>query len=145
HLASGSVSADYFAAGVFSDGHADGKDLHDGFEFRHSLLELRVQAPQFFAAFGHAILEFAIELLQLASFAMQLGEDADLGAQDLRDDRDRDVVDCAALIAANTVYFREMDGGDEDDGNLLEARMLTHHIGQLEAVDFGHGNIHQYD
>src|ERR1700709_343856 len=40
-----------------------------------------------------ALLELAIELLELPRLAMQLGEDADFGAQQLRHDGDGDIVD----------------------------------------------------
>ncbi len=30
-------------------------------------------------------------------------------------------------------------------GCLLKARMLPHHICQLEAVDLGHADVHQHD
>ena len=41
---------------------------------------------------GDALLELAVQPLQLPRLAVELGEDPDLGAQQLRDDRDRDVV-----------------------------------------------------
>ena len=38
-----------------------------------------------------------------------------------------------------------MDGGDEDDGGLLKARMPVHHVRELKAVDLGHADVHQDD
>ena len=48
-------------------------------------------------ALGDAPLELAVEPLELRRLAIQLDEDADLGAQDLGHDRHRDVVDRARL------------------------------------------------
>jgi hypothetical protein len=45
------------------------------------------------------IREAAIELLQLQTLAMQLDQHRHLATQDLRHDRDRDVIDCAELVA----------------------------------------------
>ena len=92
-----------------------------------------------------AALELWIQLLELAGLAIELGEDPDLGAQHLRDDRHRHVVDRAHLVAAQTVDVGQLDGGDEDDRGLLEARMLADHRGQLEAVELRHADVDQND
>jgi hypothetical protein len=36
-------------------------------------------------------------------------------------------------------------GRDEEDCDLLEARVLVHHVGELEAVDLWHAYIHQHN
>jgi hypothetical protein len=38
-----------------------------------------------------------------------------------------------------------MDGGDEDDRGVLEARMLADHGSELEAVELRHADVHQDD
>ena len=68
------------------------------------------------------------------SFAVQIGEYAHLGPQNFRHDRDRNVVD-PTFISLQTVEIGQMDGRDGDDRDLLEARMLPNHCGQVEAVE----------
>ena len=96
-------------------------------------------------ALRHAALEFGVELFELAGLAIELGEDLDLGAQHLRHDRHRHVIHRAHLVAAQAVDVGEMDGGDEDDRGLLEARMLADHRRQLEAVELRHADVDQHD
>ena len=43
------------------------------------------------------------------------------------------------------VGFGDLDGRDEDEGELLEARMLADHGGQLEAVEARHDDVDQHD
>ncbi len=52
---------------------------------------------------GHPLLEFGVEPFERASLAIQLGEDADLRAQDLRDHGNRHVVHRAALVSAQSI------------------------------------------
>ena len=96
-------------------------------------------------ALGDAPLELGVELLELARLAIQLGEDPDLGAQELRHDRHRHVVDRARLVAAQPVEIGQLDRRDEDDRGRLEARMLADHRRQLEAVELRHADIDQHD
>ena len=116
--------------------------LRDGVGKRPELL---FALPQLLGAFLDPLFEFAIEPFKLPRLAMEFGEDADLGPQELRDDGDGDVVHRAALVALDAVQIGEVDGGDEDDGGLLEARMLAHHLRQLEAIDLRHADVHQHD
>ena len=69
-------------------------------------------------------LELAVQPLERPRLPVQLGEDADLGAQDLGHDRHRHVVHGAALVAAQPVEVGQHDRRHEDDRRLLEARML---------------------
>ncbi len=94
-------------------------------------------------ALGDPLLQFFVEKMELAGLAVQLGEDADLGAQQFRHHRHGQIIHRAGLIAAQIIVLRHMDGRDEDDRRLLEARMLADHLGQLEAVQFGHADIDQ--
>ena len=50
-----------------------------------SRLPRRSDASQLGGALGDPLLELAVQPLELAGLAVQLGEDADLGAQELRD------------------------------------------------------------
>ncbi len=75
--------------------------------------------------------------------AMQLGEHADFGAKQFGNDRNGNVIDGPALIALEAVQIGEVHRGDEDDGGLLEARMLADHVGEFEAVDFRHADVHE--
>ena len=89
--------------------------------------------------------ELGIEPLELPGLAIELGEDADLGAQHLRHDRHRHIVDRAHLVAAQLIDVGQMDRRDEDHRDLLEARMLADHRGELEAVELRHADVHQDD
>src|SRR4051812_4379543 len=95
--------------------------------------------------FGDTVLELLVELLELTRLAVKLGEDPDLGAQNFRDHRHRNVVDRAQLIAAQPIDIREIDGGDEDDRRLLETWVLADHRRQLEAVELGHADVYEDD
>ena len=74
---------------------------------------------------------------------MQFDKDADLGAQHLGNDGNGDVIDRAAAIALDLVGIGEVHAGDEDDGRLLKARMLADDVGEFEAVEVGHADVHQ--
>ena len=87
----------------------------------------------------------ALSCSSCARLAVELGEHPDLGAQHLRHDRHRHVVDRAHLVAAQAVDVGEVDRRDEDDRGLLEARMLADHRGQLEAVELRHADVDQHD
>ena len=96
-------------------------------------------------ALGDPLLELGVELLELPGLAVELGEHPDLGAQHLGNDRHRDVIHRAHLVAAQPVEVGQLDGGDEDDRRLLEARMLADHRRQLEAVELRHADVDQHD
>ena len=53
----------------------------------------RIGLCQLGGALGDPVFELRIELLELAGFAVELGEHPDLGAQQIGDDRHRDVID----------------------------------------------------
>ena len=94
---------------------------------------------------GDAPFELGVQLLQRARLAIQLGEDADLGPQDLGHDRHRHVVDGAALVAAQPIELGHHHGRHEDDRRLLAARVLADHRGQLVAVEVRHADVDQDD
>ena len=91
--------------------------------------------------FGEA--KFVVHVLELPGFAIKLGEDADLGAQQLRNHGNGDVVDGATLVAANAIEIGEMHARDEDDRRALIARMLANQVGEFEAVDIGHADVEE--
>ena len=94
-------------------------------------------------AFGHPLLQFAVEILELAGLAVEVDEHLDLGAQHLGNHRHRDVVDRAHFVAAQMVHLAEQDGGDEDDGDVSEPGVLADHGGELETIQFRHADIDQ--
>ena len=110
-----------------------------------ALHQARVGGFELGGAFRDAIFQTAIELLELLGLAVELGEDLDLGAQHLRNDRHRHVVHGAHLVAAHQIAVGELDRRNEDDRGLLEARMLADHRGELEAVELRHADVDQQD
>ena len=91
------------------------------------------------------LLQLAVQPLELAALAIELGEDLDLGPENLRDHRHRNIVDGPDLIAPEEIEIGQKHGGNEDDRGLLEARVLADHARELEAVEVGHVDIHEHD
>ena len=58
-------------------------------------------------AIGHALLELGVEPLEGACLAIQLGEDADLGAKDFGNHGNRHVVHRAALVSPQSIEVRQ--------------------------------------
>ena len=110
-----------------------------------ALPQLRGRRFELGGARRDALLQLGVHLLELARLAVELDEDLDLGPQHLRNDRHRDVVDRAHLVAAQAIHVGQMNGGDEDHRGLLEPRMLADHRGELEAVEVRHADVHQDD
>src|SRR5581483_2304498 len=144
HLAERGVPRDRRALAAVRNRNAHRQHLHNRLQLRHPLLQLLIQQPQLFASLRNALFQIAIEHLQCAFLAMQLRKHADLRAQHLRNNRNRDIVHRAALIPANAIQVRQVNRGDEDDRRLLKARMLTHHVRQFKAVDLRHADVHQH-
>ncbi len=88
-------------------------------------------------------LEAPVQILELAALRVQLREHRDLAAQDLRDDRDVDVVDRSERVTLQPVEVGRVQAGHEDDRGLLEPGMIVHQGGQLEAVHAGHAHVQQ--
>jgi len=65
---------------------------------------------QFRRPLGHTPFQFAVQLLELPSLSIELNEDLHLGAQQIRNDRNRHVVDRPHLIAPYPVNIGEMNG-----------------------------------
>src|SRR5882724_12977472 len=76
---------------------------------------------------------------------MKFSEDADLGAQQLGNNWNGNVIDSTAFVAFQAIDVGKMHGGDENDRSFLKSRVLANHFGQFEAVEFGHADIHQQD
>ncbi len=85
-----------------------------------------------------------IEDLQLAAPLMQLDQDRDLAAQDLRHDRDGDVVDGPDLVALQPIEIGHVHPRGKDDRGALQAGMLADQSGQLKAVHAWHIHV-QHD
>src|SRR5947199_193986 len=68
-----------------------------------------------------------------------------IAASSSRNDGDRDVVDGAVFIALQLIDIGQRHGRYEDDGNLLESRVVADHGGQLEPVQIRHDNVDQDD
>ena len=80
---------------------------------------------------------------QLRVLAVQLDEDRDLGAKDVRVERLRQVVDGTARIAAEDVLLLRRDRRQEDDRDRARLLPLLDERGRLEAVEAGHLDVEQ--
>ena len=89
--------------------------------------------------------QLAVERLELARFPVKFGEHPDLGPEHRRDHRHRHIIDRAHLVAAQRVDLAQMHRRDENDRGFLEARVLAHHLGELEAVELGHADVDEHD
>ena len=107
--------------------------------------EARMRYFQLVGALADPELEVRIELFKLLGLAEQLDEDPHLGAQQFRNDGDRYIVDGAKLIAPQAIHVGHLDGGDEDDSRLAEARVIADDLGKLKTVEIRHDDIDQND
>ena len=104
-----------------------------------------VDRLQFGRALGDPVLQFCVEPLELPALAIEIGEYPDLGPEQFRHDRHRQVIDRAHLIAAQMVNFRKMYRGDENDRDLLEPRVLSDQRCKLKAIELRHADIDEDD
>ena len=74
---------------------------------------------------------------------MEFGENADFCAQQLRNDRDGNVIDGPALIAFEPVDIGQVHGRNKNDRRLFKARVLPDDVGQFEPVELRHANVHE--
>src|SRR5215813_1211960 len=95
-------------------------------------------------------LRLAFQALTLSHFAtqgeglaVQLHKHADFGPQEIRNDRDSNIIYCPVFVALELVKICVMNGGDEDDGDLLVAGMLTDKCCQFKAVDLRHTHVQE--
>src|SRR5579859_7348033 len=111
-----------FGSGVPEQDFAAIAAFHDGFRCKVEQLgtsaKLFLPSPQLFGAFCYALLQLVIQHFEHARFTMEFDEDADLGSQNIRYNRDRNVIDSAASIALNFVRVSEVNAGDENDRSL---------------------------
>src|SRR5207302_7647065 len=110
-----------------------------------SLLELGVSLGELSGPLGDPVLEIRVQPLELPRLAIELGEHLDLGPQQLGNDRHRNVVHRSKLIPAQKIEIINLNGGDEDDRDLLKAGVLADHCCQLKAVEVGHADVDQND
>src|SRR5262249_11416736 len=78
-----------------------------------ALHQPRGRCLQFRRSLRDATLKLLVELFELPGLAIELGEDPDLGAQHLGNDRHRDVIDRPHLVGAQAIDVAQMDGGNE--------------------------------
>ena len=97
------------------------------------------------SAGANPVFEFDIEAFELTGLAVEFGKHLDLGAQHLRHDRHRNVVDRAHFVAAQPVDVADLYSGDEYHRDLLESRMFADHGRELESVQFRHADVDQDD
>src|SRR5262245_52361572 len=95
-------------------------------------------------------LRLAFQALTLSRFAMQgdglavqLHKHADFGPQELRNDRDSNIIDCSVFVALELVKVCVMNGGNKDDSDLLVAGMLAYKCCQFKAVDLRHLHVQE--
>src|SRR5919197_4276835 len=81
--------------------------------------------------------------LQGDSLAVQLHKYTDFGPQELGNDRDGNIIHCPMFVALELVKVGVMNGGDEDDGDLLIAWMLTDKCCQFKAVNLRHTHVQE--
>ena len=96
-------------------------------------------------ALGHSLLQFGVEPLECASLSIQLRKDTHLGAEDLGNDGDGDVVDGAAFVSAQPIEIVQHDSRHEDDRRLLKSRMLPNHRRELVSVELRHAHVDEHD
>src|ERR1700729_2915547 len=84
-----------------------------------------------------------IQHLQLSGLAVEFGENTNLCSQQLGNNWDGNIVYGPVSISLEAIQIGEVHGGNEDDGGLLKARVLTDKSRQLKAIEFGHADIHQ--
>jgi hypothetical protein len=128
-------------------------DGHLGRMFEHCAVALLARAPQAFVRLQRAValgfeqgagqLELAVESLELGAALVELHQQRDLAAQDLRHQRHRDVIDGADLVALELVDLADLESGHEDDRRVLETRMLPDQARGFEAVHVRHHHVEQ--
>jgi hypothetical protein len=94
------------------------------------------------ARVGLAVAEAAERVLQRTRLHVQLGEDRDLRAQDVGDDRRPDEVDGAAGVGGGVGLILRVRG-DEDDRGALAVLAQADHPRRLVAVHRRHLDVHQ--
>src|SRR5262249_19574901 len=77
------------------------------------------------------------------SLTVQLHKHADFGPQEIGNDRDSNIVYGPMCVALELVKVCVMNGGDEDDGDLLVAGMLAYKCCQFKAVDLRHLHVQE--
>jgi hypothetical protein len=110
-----------------------------------TLLQARSRRLERDRALFHAPLQLGVQPLELPGLAVEVDEKPDLGAQQVRHDRYRQVVHRADLVTPQAVEIGHMDRRNEDDSSPLETRVLTDHGRQLEPVKVRHDNVDQDD
>ena len=82
-----------------------------------------------------------IRRCQVARFAKQLNEDADLGPQDVRVDGFAQIVNGAHAVSPLNVLIIQQVRGQKQDRHVLGAPALFDHLGQLQPADPRHPDV----
>ena len=110
-----------------------------------SLFQVRICRRKLSRAGFNSPLQLLVERFELPGLPVEVAENANLRAQEVRNDRDRKIVDSAGLIASQAVELGEVNRGDEDDRGLFKPRMFANHRGQLKSVQLGHRDVDKDD
>jgi hypothetical protein len=94
--------------------------------------------------FGSRILKRAIELLQLAVPLVELDEHRHFAAQDLRNDRHRNVVDGSDFITLELIKGGYLEARNKNNRRPFEARMSTNEPCYFKSVHVRHVDVEQY-
>ena len=76
-----------------------------------ALLELEIGALELSRTFQNALLELAVQGFELTGLAIEFRKHLDLGAQHLRHDGHRNIVDRTHFVATQPVDVADLDGG----------------------------------
>src|SRR5262245_25733188 len=115
----------------------------------NAIVQFTREPAPFFVLGGHQMArefsQLTIQSFQLFRLTMKLGKHADLGPQQLRHYRNRNVVHGSALVSLQAIKISKVYSRDKNDGRPLESRMLPDHFGELESVHVRHADIHQHN
>ena len=120
-----------------------GAKLDPAFQFLVQRLELLVGGLELRCPLLNPAFEVGIQSLQFPRLPIELHEDPHLGAQDLGNDRDGDVIDSARRIAAQAVGLGHHHRRHEDDRRLFEPGVAADQFHKLETVLLRHADIDQ--
>ncbi len=90
------------------------------------------------------LLQIAVQRLELRAVLMELDEQRDLGAENLRRDRRRDTIDGADLAELRRLELRDVPG-DDDDRRVRGARILTNQSRRREPARRRNAGLEQDD
>jgi hypothetical protein len=114
----------------------------DGFDHQ---AEAFLGVHQRLRPFDHLFLHLQGLLGDEAALQVQIHEDGDLGPEDLRPDRGKDVIHGAQGVPVGQIHVRRAEGADEEDGDLFRSRKIPDPARRREPVHSGHQHVEEYD